>query len=559
MFGRIRYKLLLVVGLAVAAGLAGLAIFFDQTAEEVIVAQHRRTLHKLTEAVNMGLESMMLEGHAELAPEYAKRLEKIQEIRDFRIIRTDGNEAFRDNKTIRQVNGRLGSAQFQMRTREETRQILPPDLPQFVAVLGGEEAVLYYGSDDNGQRVVNFLDPVADHERCLQCHEGGEKVRGVIKVTMSMAPVQRDILRVRVESLLVLGASLILTTLLAGYMLGRTVVRPIEKITRAMARVSGGDLDHQVPVHGHDELSHMALSFNVMTKELKGTYDGLRREQDKLTTIIRSACEAIVVTDASGAVVLVNPAAEHLLGKGRERIAAEGFLNLFDKPALLRGLVEGKGEKASEKVVYNDYVLLVSASSISDARGRPIGSAALLRDVTEENRLQDELRRLSTTDALTGLYNRRFFDESLRRELDRMRHTGVPLSIIMFDVDHFKRFNDEHGHDQGDRVLQVIASLLRQALRKYDLACRYGGEEFMAILPSTAADGAFRVAERLRRDVEECRVDGLKVTISLGVATVPDIAAGTPEELIAAADSAVYRSKESGRNRIDVAQAAGKA
>lgn len=177
--------------------------------------------------------------------------------------------------------------------------------------------------------------------------------------------------------------------------------------------------------------------------------------------------------------------------------------------------------------------------------------------MTEENRLQDELRRLSTTDALTGLHNRRFLDESLRRELERVRHTGAPLSVIMFDVDRFKRFNDEHGHDQGDRVLQAIAASLRQALRKYDLACRYGGEEFLAILPGTAAEGAFSVAERLRRDVEECSVDGLKVTISLGVATVPDILAGAPEDLVAAADSALYRAKAGGRNRVEVAQAAG--
>jgi diguanylate cyclase (GGDEF)-like protein len=152
-------------------------------------------------------------------------------------------------------------------------------------------------------------------------------------------------------------------------------------------------------------------------------------------------------------------------------------------------------------------ILNVFASTITASDGHAIGSAALLRDVTEEKRLEEELRRLSQTDALTGLYNRRFLDQSLETEFHRARRSGTRLSVIMFDVDHFKRFNDTHGHDQGDRVLRAVAETLRAALRNYDLPCRYGGEEFLAILPNTDAPGAFAVAERLRKDIFEMTVD----------------------------------------------------
>jgi diguanylate cyclase (GGDEF)-like protein len=120
----------------------------------------------------------------------------------------------------------------------------------------------------------------------------------------------------------------------------------------------------------------------------------------------------------------------------------------------------------------------------------------------------------------------------------------------MFDVDHFKKFNDTYGHDQGDRVLQGVAKTLRGALRNHDIPCRYGGEEFLAILPNTPKEGAMSVAERLRRDVEDMAVDGLKVTISIGVAEYPSFDVAEQAGLVEAADGALYQAKKGGRNRV---------
>ena len=282
---------------------------------------------------------------------------------------------------------------------------------------------------------------------------------------------------------------------------------------------------------------------------------GLRREQDKLTTIIHGVGEGIVVTNGAGEVVLVNPAAERLLGRDARAIAAAGFDALFDDASVIRGLLAGTLD-APHTLLYRERMLKVHANTILGDDGKPVGSAALLRDVTEEKRFEELLRLQSATDALTGLYNRRHLDETLSVEFHRAVRTGTCLSVLMLDIDHFKSFNDTHGHDQGDRVLQAVAAALRSALRKYDTACRFGGEEFVAILPDTDGTLAERVGERLRRDVEERSVDGLSVTISIGIASTPELVVDTPEALLEAADTALYTSKKSGRNQTTVAQGA---
>ena len=175
--------------------------------------------------------------------------------------------------------------------------------------------------------------------------------------------------------------------------------------------------------------------------------------------------------------------------------------------------------------------------------------------MTEEKRLEDELRRLSTTDGLTGLFNRRHMDSVLDVEFSRASRTGAPLAVMMFDIDHFKKFNDTHGHEQGDRVLKAVARGFAETLRKHDMAFRYGGEEFIAILPETPLEGAAALAERLRKEIEGGEVDGLRVTISIGVAAYPEIPAATGEALVDAADQALYVSKEGGRNRVSRAVA----
>jgi diguanylate cyclase (GGDEF)-like protein len=167
------------------------------------------------------------------------------------------------------------------------------------------------------------------------------------------------------------------------------------------------------------------------------------------------------------------------------------------------------------------------------------------------------LRELAVVDELTGLYNRRFFDGRLQYELDRFHRYGSPLSLVVMDIDHFKKVNDGWGHQVGDRVLRQLAELCKSMIRRVDLLARIGGEEFALLMPSTHAEGALAVASRLLARVADTPFDpgdgGLRLTISEGLVTVEEGWRGDAAQLFRAADQALYRAKLDGRNRVVVA------
>lgn len=164
------------------------------------------------------------------------------------------------------------------------------------------------------------------------------------------------------------------------------------------------------------------------------------------------------------------------------------------------------------------------------------------------------LRSQAITDGLTGLFNKRYFDNSLLHELDRTSRTGQPTALLLLDIDHFKNLNDSHGHQAGDKVLESVARLLLSDLRRLDIACRYGGEEFAVILPSTPLLVAIQVAERIRQQIERSKVEWkskkLHVTASIGVDCCQPHTDTTPDQLLAGADEQLYRAKRSGRNQV---------
>lgn len=171
-------------------------------------------------------------------------------------------------------------------------------------------------------------------------------------------------------------------------------------------------------------------------------------------------------------------------------------------------------------------------------------------------RLRETLHRQSIRDPLTGLFNRRYLEESLQREVARAERTARPLALLMLDVDHFKRFNDSYGHEAGDAVLRALGRLLRQSVREGDIACRFGGEEFVVLLPEATLETAQERAERIRDEARRIRIhrEGRyldPVSVSFGVAIYPDHGISA-ETLLAAADAALYRAKSSGRDRVMV-------
>jgi len=169
-------------------------------------------------------------------------------------------------------------------------------------------------------------------------------------------------------------------------------------------------------------------------------------------------------------------------------------------------------------------------------------------------RANAQLAELAVTDALTGLYNRRYLYQLLQREFARAKRYLRPLACLMLDLDHFKDVNDTHGHQVGDRVLVLVGDVLRRTLRNTDVPARFGGEEFMVLAPETNAEAGTIVAERLRtRVAEESAAKGggiPRITVSIGVATTQHEQAASTEELVRLSDEGLYRAKNAGRNRV---------
>ena len=187
-----------------------------------------------------------------------------------------------------------------------------------------------------------------------------------------------------------------------------------------------------------------------------------------------------------------------------------------------------------------------------EARVRSMLRIKRLQDELEEK--NEELERLSISDGLTGLFNHRHIYDLLHEEFERADRTGERLTVAMFDLDRFKAVNDNYGHQAGDRVLEQFAEILRESAREIDRLGRYGGEEFIALLPDTGIDDAFVFVERVRREVARRpfnigRTEPLNMTVSCGVATYPHDLIADPETLVRYADEALYAAKSAGRNR----------
>ncbi|GMO29742.1 diguanylate cyclase domain-containing protein [Bradyrhizobium ottawaense] len=205
--------------------------------------------------------------------------------------------------------------------------------------------------------------------------------------------------------------------------------------------------------------------------------------------------------------------------------------------------------------IWAEAALHVTVASDSGAID---GVVAVVRDMTEQKDLQDKLASLARTDGLTGLANRRAFDERLADEWARARRDGTQLSLLLIDVDHFKKFNDHYGHLAGDGCLRALGRILStQARRPADLAARYGGEEFAVLLPNTGPDGCVEVAEAVRQALHDLAMlhaqnpPSRLVTVSVGAATgLPSLTSTDFSTLVAAADRALYAAKDSGRDRL---------
>jgi diguanylate cyclase (GGDEF)-like protein/PAS domain S-box-containing protein len=221
---------------------------------------------------------------------------------------------------------------------------------------------------------------------------------------------------------------------------------------------------------------------------------------------------------------------------------------------------EGRFESTHRRKDDTTYPVEVIAKIVEI--GKPY-MLSIVRDITERKlveaevqQLQEQLKEQALHDPLTGLYNRRYLEESMGREIIRAERYGRPIGIVMCDIDHFKRVNDTYGHLVGDEVLKAFAELLRTNSRGSDIVCRFGGEEFLLLFPDMPTDIAYQRAEEVRASLAAQQIGEsiVRVTASFGVAAFP-VDGKTQDALISAVDTAMYQAKKAGRNRVVVASA----
>ncbi len=404
-----------------------------------------------------------------------------------------------------------------------------------------------------------------------------------------------------------------------GLMVSRKVVRPLLDLTDAVKIVGEGNLDHRVKIVTGDEIEGLGKGFNNMTQSLTENIHEVQKHSEKLeklnlqldqnilqlyalyniskrlaTTFEMEKLLDHVVEGTSQAlklhkinVMLINAERTEMslvAGVGMPDKAREarftlgdgiyGWVAMTGNAEIINNLPKDSRFKPTEGIDDNVSSLICAPFK---GKGQVIGlinayrldgevfdessyellfsMASQVGMALENARLFEETKTLAITDGMTSLYNYRYFTERLCEEFERAKRYKRDISLIMIDIDFFKKYNDAHGHPKGDILLKDFSEILRKTLRDSDILARYGGEEFVIILNETANDVAVEVAEKLRKAVELKDFEGGesqpvgRVTISLGVASYADGMKST-DDLVKNADNALYRAKEEGRNRV---------
>jgi diguanylate cyclase (GGDEF)-like protein/PAS domain S-box-containing protein len=316
--------------------------------------------------------------------------------------------------------------------------------------------------------------------------------------------------------------------------------------------------------------------------ERKRIEEALRASEARFRALFDQTHDAVFILNLEGQHIAVNQRAADMLGYSIDELLRlsmhDTSIEIDQSQSIIDRLLAGEHvplyERRFRRKDGQVFPVEINAELIRDKSGSPLHIQSVVRDIsqrkqvedalrtandqlhermTEIEKLQEELREQAVRDPLTGLYNRRYLDETLVREISRIEREQSTLSIIIADIDHFKSINDTYGHQVGDQFLVIIAGLMKRYARSSDIVCRYGGEEFLLILPGANLVSAGVRAEEIRQKCLELGVphegQTLSVSMSFGVATYPQHGQAA-EEIIIKADKAMYSSKQAGRNRV---------
>jgi diguanylate cyclase (GGDEF)-like protein len=473
---------------------------------------------------------------------------------------------------------------------------------QAIRRTGGEGT--FEGAGPRGTPRIFAFTPLSDHR-------GEGRAYVIVSIPRDKALADAD--RLLIRNLLWAGLVVVLMLAAATISSDLFVLRRVDAVVRAARRLTAGDLAARATVGGADEIGVMGRTFNVMAERLQARMRDEEAIKERLAERVKEldllnrmgelfqACltleEAYAVIGRlapplfpaeAGAVLALNatrnaievvamwgagpvdgsaftPEACWAMRNGRPHVVDDTRAGVLcdhlpspPPPAYVCTPLTAQGSSLGVLYVASAPRGPEGSTFLNHGKVRLADTVAAQLGLGLSNvQLREILRSQSIHDPLTGLFNRRYMTETLERELHRARRIGNPLAVLMVDVDGFKQQNDAFGHDAGDAILVELATLLQRSLRKEDVACRYGGEEFVLVLPDAAMDNAARRAEQLRDAVRRMRVPHRDmvlgpITVSIGVAAFPDHGSDGPS-LIKSVDTALYEAKQAGRDRVTVA------
>jgi diguanylate cyclase (GGDEF)-like protein len=356
--------------------------------------------------------------------------------------------------------------------------------------------------------------------------------------------------RTRDRLLAGLLASLALVGIVA-YLQGRSIVRYLREFATVAHGIARGALGERVPVRGRDEFAALGAALNDMAAQLEARLAELEAERGRARETLARFGAALAATHDSQQLlrIVAAEAAEVTSARACRIVSVDGTV-------VVSGDEDADGDRLSIPLVASrerfGTLELVGDSFSKEARMNAASLAAHAVVALENARLHGMVERQALVDGLTGLANRRAAADALHAEAAQAERLGTPLSIVLADLDGFKEVNDVHGHAVGDEVLRAFADVLRETVRESDVAGRWGGEEFLLLLPGADLGGAEQFAERVRVGLAARRIPSvaeLRVTASFGVAEYGG--ESNSEQLVAAADSALYRAKRAGKDRVE--------
>jgi diguanylate cyclase (GGDEF)-like protein/PAS domain S-box-containing protein len=443
-----------------------------------------------------------------------------------------------------------------------------------------------------GTYFLSYYSPITNLSECFECHGNQNKLNGVLRIDFSLQGREK-LIASRRDSILTWSAFMIAALIVALMILLRVLVyRPVKELRDAMVRAESGEEKILLSTAGDDELSDLKRGFVSMLGKINALH-GANLEKEKeiarnqeimrfraeLQTMFDAMPEGVLLIDGDMKVVQGNPRAYELLPGLKTAAGRIPHERMKKGSCPHKGVPEAfkKGKTCEHQCSIRlpdgtvRHLHSICAPILEDSKVLYVVEA--IRDITERVKTERELEektaelvdanrllsQVAITDSLTQVYNRHHFDGLLHKEVKRLtRKKYSHLSLMMIDIDHFKKLNDRYGHLTGDTVLREVAKLLKENIRATDTIARYGGEEFAIVMPDTHLEGAAYRAEVLRKILQNTEFRGhdgsIRITISIGVAAY---SAGSPRDFVAMADQALYQAKHSGRNAVVVSRPEG--